>query len=89
MAGVFESLYNAYAGTLSSVTNTYVGQWTPIATTAFAASGALYFTLLGFLVFRGAVAMSVDDLIKLGKLIETIAAGVQTIVIKPPAAGNG
>jgi type IV secretion system protein VirB6 len=56
MAGVFESLYNAYAGTLSSVTNTYVGQWTPIATTAFAASGSLYFILLGFLVFRGAVA---------------------------------
>ncbi|MEO5598868.1 MAG: type IV secretion system protein [Novosphingobium sp.] len=55
-AGVFESLYNAYAGTLASVTSTYVGQWTPIATTAFAASGALYFILLGFLVFRGAVA---------------------------------
>lgn len=61
MPGVFESLYNAYAGTLASVTNTYVGQWTPIATTAFAASGALYFTLLGFLVFRGAVARPLQE----------------------------
>lgn len=53
---VFETLYNAYAGTLASITDTNVGQWTPIAVSALAASGSLYFILLGFLVWRGAVA---------------------------------
>lgn len=61
-AGVYESLYTAYSGTLSSVTNTYVGQWTPIAVSAFTASGALYFILLGFLVWRGAVARPLEEL---------------------------
>ncbi len=61
-AGVYESLYNAYSGTLSSVTNQYVGQWTPIAVSAFATSGALYFILLGFLVVRGAVARPLAEL---------------------------
>jgi len=60
--GVFESLYTAYSGTLSSVTNTYVGQWTPIATAALGASGALYFSLLGFLVIRGAVQRPLAEL---------------------------
>ena len=61
-AGVFETLYTAYSTTLSTVANTYAGQWTPIAVEAFAASGAIYFTILGFLVIRGAVARPLAEL---------------------------
>ena len=60
--GVYETLYTAYSGTLSSVTNTYVGQWTPVATAALGASGVLYFILLGFLVIRGAVQRPLAEL---------------------------
>lgn len=84
-AGVFESLYTAYSTTLSTVANTYATQWTTIAVTAFAASGALYFTILGFLVIRGAVARPLAELAVSATKFALVIAALGTLGLVPLA----
>lgn len=84
-AGVFESLYTAYATTLSTVANTYAAQWTPIAVAAFAASGAIYFTILGFLVIRGAVARPLAELGVSATKFALVIAALGTLGLVPLA----
>lgn len=84
-AGVFESLYTAYSTTLSTVANTYAGQWTPIAVAAFAASGAIYFTILGFLVIRGAVARPLAELAVSATKFALVIAALGSLGLVPLA----